>query len=287
MSKATDPTYLVFGDLHGRILPAFRLASAWARDHRVRVAALLQVGDLGYFPDPTRLDKATRRHAARDPMELGTSLVAQFNPQADTVFAEESVAEGLWFTQGNHEDFDALGQLVHGPGSTPDDFPVDAYQRVFCVRDGHVTVLPGGLRVGALWGVHAGEKGARKAPPPGCLRDRSGYQLAASSFDVLLTHDAPRDFVYANAGSHVIRYVIEEARPAFAFFGHYHPDELVRGKVGATEVAHLHGMELRDPGGAAEAGSVGVMRWSGTAGTFEYVDPAWLNTFTRDNWTYR
>ena len=47
--------YLIFGDLHGRILPAFRLAMAWEREHGLRLDGLLQVGDLGYFPDPARV----------------------------------------------------------------------------------------------------------------------------------------------------------------------------------------------------------------------------------------
>src|SRR5260370_20086573 len=64
-------TYLVFGDLHGRVLPAFKLAQAWAREHGVAVAGLLQVGDLGYFPDPSRFDKATKRHAAKNALEAG------------------------------------------------------------------------------------------------------------------------------------------------------------------------------------------------------------------------
>ncbi len=66
--------YLIFGDLHGRILPAFRLAMTWEREHGLRLDGLLQVGDLGYFPDPARLDKATARHAAADPLELGACL---------------------------------------------------------------------------------------------------------------------------------------------------------------------------------------------------------------------
>jgi hypothetical protein len=284
----TSWTYLVFGDLHGRVLPAFRLASAWARDHKETVAGLLQVGDLGFFPDPTRLDKATRRHAAADPMELGTQLVTEPNKQADAVFAEETVADGLWFTQGNHEDFEALALLTHGAGSGPDDFPVDAYRRVFCIRDGHVTVLPGGLRVAALWGVQSRAADAQRMDRfPGRIRDRSAWELTLSSFDVLLTHDAPRGFVYPAAGSNMIRLVIEEARPSFAFFGHYHPSELVIGRIGSTQVAHLHGLELRGPDGTAEEGSVGVLRWSGTAGTFEFVDARWLKSFTRHNWMYR
>src|SRR5215212_10759108 len=102
-------TYLVFGDLHGRILPAFKLAVAWQREHGTAVAGLLQVGDLGYFPDPQRLDKATLRHARDDPLELGSQLVAEPSREADEIFfGPESPPEGLWFTAGNHEDFDLL-----------------------------------------------------------------------------------------------------------------------------------------------------------------------------------
>ena len=68
-------TYLVFGDLHGRVLPAFRLALVWQREHEERVAGLLQVGDLGYFPDLGRLDRATRKHARNDDLELGVLQV--------------------------------------------------------------------------------------------------------------------------------------------------------------------------------------------------------------------
>src|SRR6187431_3132685 len=104
----SESLYLVFGDLHGRILPAFRLARAFARDHRVRLAGLLQVGDLGYFPDPTRLDRATQRYAEDDELELGAALIARSSAAADAVFAADCVPEALWFTAGNHEDFEAL-----------------------------------------------------------------------------------------------------------------------------------------------------------------------------------
>src|SRR5262245_48103138 len=122
-------TYLVFGDLHGRVLPAFRLALAWQREHGERVAGLLQVGDLVYFPDPSRLDKATRRHALHDPQELGAGQLANPGPEADALFAEPDLPEALWFTAGNHEDFEALEAVAHGGGHTPDDFPVDYYGR--------------------------------------------------------------------------------------------------------------------------------------------------------------
>jgi hypothetical protein len=43
------------------------------------------------------------------------------------VFAEDGLPEALWFTPGNHEDYDALELFAHGAGSSPEDFPVDIY----------------------------------------------------------------------------------------------------------------------------------------------------------------
>src|SRR5260370_12109410 len=82
MSRAMrSSTYLIFGDLHGRVLPAFKLAQAWSREHGVALAGLLQVGDLGYFPAPSRFDKATKRHAEKDSLESGVRPCAAPPPR--------------------------------------------------------------------------------------------------------------------------------------------------------------------------------------------------------------
>jgi hypothetical protein len=283
----SDYRYLVFGDLHGRVLPAFRLALAWQRDHGERLAGLLQVGDLGFFPDATRLDKATQRHAERDPLELGAQLIARRGRQADAVFAEPDLPEGMWFTAGNHEDYDALEELQHGAGSGAADFPVDFYHRVRCVRDGCVAVLPGGLRVAALWGIDGSAPNARRRAPAR-ISPRSAVHLSHDSFDVLLTHDSPRDAMIVDAGSDDVDLVIRLARPAFAFFGHYHgAGRLAACDYSPTEVFHLRGLELRGRGGAAEERSVGVLRWDGACGRFDYLAADWLSTFTRHNWIHR
>jgi hypothetical protein len=282
----TPSTYLVFGDLHGRVLPAFRLAQAWAREHGVALAGLLQVGDLGYFPDPGRFDRATKRHAEKDVLENGTRLVAEPSEEADAVFAGEPDPGALWFTAGNHEDYDALQDLERDAGGAADSFTVDAYGRVRCVRDGRVAALPGGLRVGALWGIDDRAPRARQRIPP---RARIGYRgtlaLTGARFDVLLTHESPRDAVLADSGSEEIGAVIRAARPAFAFFGHYHGTGCrVEGDFSGTRVYHLGHLELRS---RAEEGSVGMLTWDGSAGDFAYLDPAWLRTITRHNWMYR
>jgi hypothetical protein len=282
-------TYLVFGDLHGRVLPAFRLALAWQRDHGERLAGLLQVGDLGYFPDLSRLDNATCRYADKDAMELGVQLVVRPTLEADAVFSEADLPEALWFTAGNHEDHEALERLAHGPGCSPDDFPVDYYRRVRCLRDGRVAVLPGGLRVGALWGIDDKAPQARRSPGPrGRIRRRTATALCAGPFDVLLTHESPRDAMLLDSGSDAISAVIARAKPAFAFFGHYHgKGRLDQCDFGRTRAFHLAGLEFRGPGKTAEDRSVGVLRWDGSGGRFEYVAPSWLRTFSRHNWAHR
>jgi hypothetical protein len=279
-------TYLVFGDLHGRVLPAFRLAQAWAREHGRALAGLLQVGDLGAFADPGRFDSATRRHAARDALEGGVQLVARPSAEADAVFAEEPCPEALWFTAGNHEDYELLKDLERRAGRSADSFAVDAYDKVRCIRDGRVATLPGGLRVGALWGIDdRAPRARRRIPPRGKISHRGPVALSCARFDVLLTHESPRDAVLPESGSEAIGTVLRWARPALAFFGHYHrTGARVEGDFGGTQVYHLSHLELRS---RAEEGSVGVLTWAGGAGAFTYLDPAWLRTVTRHNWKHR
>jgi hypothetical protein len=281
-------TFLVFGDLHGRVLPAFRLAAYWSREFRTPLDGILQVGDLGYFPDLSRLDKATIRHAADDPLELGVQDVIRPTALADAVFAEPTCTPAVWFTAGNHEDFEELERLAHGHANFP-HFPVDHYCKVNAIQDGEVATLPGGLRVAAVWGVD-GQQSTRRTnlPHRGYIRERSVDRLLHEPFDVLLCHDAPYSAKRAGFGSKQLAMLIDLAQPKFAFFGHYKgagSRSLV--SFGSAEVCHLAGFELRGRGGTAEAGSVGVLRWEDGEGEFEYLDPDWLATFTRHNWKWR
>jgi hypothetical protein len=279
-------TYLVFGDLHGRVLPAFKLAQAWSREHGVAVDSLLQVGDLGVFADPADFDEATRRHAGKGTRAGGVRLVAGPGAEADAVFADGLCPPALWFTAGNHEDYELLKRLERRAGREADSFAADAYGRLRCVRDGRVPTLPGGLRVGALWGIDDRAPRARERIPPRARISRRGTEaLGGATFDVLLTHESPRDAVLAGSGSEEVGAVIRRARPALAFFGHYHrTGRPIDGDWGPTRVYHLSHLELDS---RAEEASVGVLTWDGGAGTFAYLDPAWLRTVTRHNWRHR
>jgi hypothetical protein len=279
-------TYLVFGDLHGRVLPAFKLAQAWSREHGVALAGLLQVGDLGDCPDSGRSDKATNRRVGKHSLEGGIRLIAEPSEEADAVFAGEPCPGALWFTAGNHEDYELLKGRERRAGREADSFVVDAYGKVRCIRDGHVAELPGGLRVGALWGVDDRAPRAReRIPPRGKISHRGTVALSDARFDVLLAHESPRDAILEGSGSANIVAVIRSAQPAFTFFGHYHrTGRRVEGDFGATRVYHLSHLELCS---RAEEGSVGVLTWHGGAGDFAYLDPVWLRTVTRNNWKHR
>ena len=271
-------TYLVFGDLHGRVLPAFKLAQAWAREHGVAVAGLLQVGDLGDFPD-----EGAKGGGRKDALENGMRLVAQPSEEADAVFAESGCPAALWYTAGNHEDYELLAAWERGAGRDADSFAGDAYGRLRCIRDGRVAALPGGLRVGALWGVDPRTR--RRIPPRSRISQRSATALSAAAFDVLLAHESPSDAIHADSGSTAIGDVIRAACPAFAFFGHYHgTGRKVEGDFGPTRVYHLSHLELDS---RAEEGSVGVLTWGEGGSDFAYLDPAWLRTVTRHNWKSR
>jgi hypothetical protein len=179
-----------------------------------------------------------------------------------------------------------LKDLERGAGRWADNFVADAYGRLRCVRDGHVPGLPGGLRVGALWGIDDVAPRARKRIPPRARISHHGTaSLSRARFDVLLAHELPRDAVLQDSGSEDIGAVIRCARPAFAFFGDYlGTGRRVEGDFGATRVYHLSHLELRS---RAEEGSVGVLTWDDGAGEFAYLDPAWLRTVTRHNWKHR
>jgi hypothetical protein len=253
-------TFLVFGDLHGRVLPAFRLAQAWSREHGTALAGLLQVGDL-------------------DDRPAGAGLLARPDAEADAVFADPLCPAALWFTAGNHEDYDLLKERApRRPGGG--QFPGR------CLRQAALRPRRPRRRAAGR-AARGGVVGHRRPRPPAdtAARPPQPPQRGGARFDVLLTHESPRDAVHADSGSDDIDAVIRAARPAFAFFGHYHrTGRQVEGDFGATRVYHLSHLELDS---RAEEASAGVLTWEGGAGDFAYVDPAWLHTVTRSNWRQR
>ena len=148
--------------------------------------------------------------------------------------------------------------------------------------------MPGSLRMGAVWGIDDKAPNARRRTPErGRIRDRSLTALTGTAFDVLISHDGPRDAVLACSGSEGLGSLIAVSRPTFAFFGHYGSRfGRVEVTTGPTQVYQMAGFEMRRGGACAEEGSVGLLNWEDGARTFEYLDGTWLWGFTRHNWRH-
>src|SRR3954464_9562903 len=99
--------FAVFGDIHGRIALMITMARLWEQQTGLRLAGILQVGDMGAFPDTARLDDATARMARNDPDELGFASYCVQTEEGERYLGGPSVPVTV-FIRGNHEDFDYL-----------------------------------------------------------------------------------------------------------------------------------------------------------------------------------
>lgn len=285
----------VFADLHGRALLAFMLCARWQRETGERVAAILQAGDLGAYPDEARLDRATRRHAQADPAELG--FMRDFVESRDDVtsrLAETTCP--MIFVRGNHEDHTWLDAVERGAGTAP-IFPIDIYQRIYCLRTGMpYTIAEDDARLTVL-GV------GRIASPPGANNSTAAkyaqaaelerlYTLGPAQVDVLLTHDVPpTNFNRRSLGMQEIRLALDEYRPAYHIYGHtdepYRREQDVNGVTTAIRMADLN-WDRRSPGAPLHAGVMGILRWRDRSDhSFDVVDAPWLLEYSANAWRWR
>lgn len=283
----------VFADVHGRILLAFTLCARWERETGERIDLMLQAGDLGVYPEMTSLDKATQRHAQADATELGFSEhFLRHDVEVAALLARTSC--DLVFVRGNHEDhawLDAREAQSIGP-----IFPIDAYRRIWCLKTGEPYTFRSGdtetitvVGVGRV-GAPVGEREVRKAKYIQQNELERIYELDEQQFDVLLTHDAAHDDMSLGFGVEEIRLLLDQAKPAYHFFGHYGGSCLVRpdrnGSTLSCKLADLH-WDPTDRGKRLEAGSMGILRWRHRNDyTFEVIDAPWLREYTAHTWRY-
>jgi predicted phosphodiesterase len=204
------------GDIHGAMDRLYQDVFAFEASLGVRFDYVLHVGDFGVWPDPSRIDKATRHHDG--PGDFSLWLRENRAAPRPTVFIK-----------GNHEDFawlDARHDAELLPGLT--------YLRNGCTVD--IEDQTGTLRVGGVGGCYGPSDYRRRS-------DRlQGYakrhytadeieRLSGSgAVDIVLTHDAPAGvcferhrrgagYVSEAAGLDVL---LPRVRPRVCFFGHHH-----------------------------------------------------------------
>ena len=279
----------VFADLHGRILLAFKLCARWQRETGEQVDLILQAGDLGAFPDEARLDKATIKHAQADPTELGF-LNDFLYARPEVAAALEQTTCPMLFVRGNHEDhawLDALERQADAPL-----FPVDAYQRIFCLKTGVPYTFSKGAETITLLGIgRIAEASNHKPKHIQPYELEKLYQLAPQfAPDVLLTHDSAKDAIFAGSGMDEIRLILDRYRPSYHFFGHYGgPCRQGIDANGSTTFCKLADLtwDVTDRGKVIEEGSMGLLRWtSAEQHSFEVLDQPWLKEYTAFRWKY-
>jgi len=284
----------VFADVHGRILLCFTLCARWQRETGERLDLILQAGDLGAYPDRTRLDKATIRHAERDPSELGfLDDFASYRADVATVLAQTQCP--LIFVRGNHEDHAWLDSLeTQTEGAL---YPVDAYERIFCLKTGVPYTHHGGDEAVTILGIGriGPPTGEQQPHKPKYIQEHEQervYRLGRprQNFDILLSHDSARDFVTPGYGMDEIRLALDAYKPVYHVYGHTErPVDLRRDANGTTlscKMSDLH-WDPAERGQRLEAGAMGILRWRNRSDHhLEVVDAPWLHAYTAHTWRH-
>lgn len=269
------------GDLHGRVFHALAIAATWPRRSGRTFDALIQVGDLGAFPDPDRLDAATNRFAEEDPTELDFSrlLHAEGRLAESLQRMKEQALPSIHFIRGNHDDDAWLQRLLQQRSETVVD--VDPFGLFKYVADGAILTF-GDQWIAFLGGIETSEPVEHSIDPDAYDRlDRQG----SGAINILVTHDAPygisTGFHGQTQGSREITTLIEWLQPTFHIAGHYHHMNGPR-LYGRTTYLGLNIVlppVRRDPVGQAQPGCMAVL--DTTAGSIQFVTDPWLADFDR------
>jgi predicted phosphodiesterase len=291
----------VFGDVHGHLRLMFQLCRLWQLEHCAQLDGVFLCGDLGFFPNLSRLDKATRQFGARDPEELGFArfFLQPESPERDDLLEKilqgepgdlNTVAARIIWCHGNHEDFKELARLV-GSATTA---PVDRFGALEWIRSGSIEEVAG-IRVGAVGG---GPERADAAPPGfgshgvwKTVTEAACDELRHEEFDVLITHCGPTAVPGLEAsGSELISDLLRSSKALYHFYSH-HETPHAPATIGTTRSFWLTDVNFDRAyrGGASRgrvhSGCMGILGWSHREDhEFQIVDEPWIDGVTGVNW---
>lgn len=275
----------------------YALAALYERHEGRRLDGLLQVGDIGAFPDTARLDSATRKHAAHDPDELGFQDYIRRTPESERVLGAAN-APRAFLVRGNHEDFQYLQGF-----KTPT--AMDPWGALTYLPDGSVLDIGDvdcPVRLGAFGGIHppVEQRGRGKAARQAHRRAQSKADHDPRYFsereidrafpntdvDVLLTHAGPACEALSQ-GSAYLESLGHRLSPRVHLFGHHH--EVVEPCTGPGD-SLLVGLEhlAFEPSGRLKYGGWGILTYSQDGHEFTFCSASqmpWLASLTRE--TYR
>jgi Icc-related predicted phosphoesterase len=210
------------GDVPGKVFNAIAVAAMWQAIKGERFDLLIQLGDLGAYPDPDRFDEAAKRYLELDSSVQGFKSLLQAEGRRAELLRKmrESFAGPIYFLRGNHEDFEYLNGLEMD--KTSEAAPVDPFDLYRFVPDGTVIEF-GDTRIAFLGGIETKVPDARSF-------DGEAYEaldaMGTGAFDILVTHEPPYGigvgFRGNLQGSKMVTSLIERTQPTFHLSGHLH-----------------------------------------------------------------
>jgi hypothetical protein len=288
-------TIAVAGDVHGHLTLLYRVLRRFEQEEGEEIDLVLQVGDLGAFPPPFRLDRATARFAEKDPDELGFASYYAGEGEAEEVFgpyAEEARRFGadLWFIRGNHEDFVFLDETA---GKSREPVPVDANGKILYLASGAVGELRRGdlsLRVAGLGGIRAESGPARVSGTEHYSREEVRRLSRVGAVDIFLSHEPPLGAArslhprYEEAGSPEVAAYLRENPPAYHFCGHYHEPGGALVASPPTKSFELNAVNFWKPH-RLNPRCLGILRWtSAQRSSFSFLEAPWLAEYNKSNY---
>ncbi len=252
----------IFGDVHDNLPGMYELCAIWQKESKEHIDLVLQTGDMGLWSSFEQMDKATKKHFAKDESELASAVYLS---------GQQIAPIKTWFIHGNHENFPLLKQK--------EGLAVDPTGRIIFLVTGSVRQFRKGnevLRVAALGGIEyrfgkfplpSNERVQKYLHPPSLEL----LQKESPQVDVLLLHDAPLNKGLRKkfpTGSKRLTELIEAMQPRFMFYGHYDdpPEPFYLGPTfcAGTNFAEARRVPNRD-------GAMGILRtdpWQ-----FQFVEP--------------
>ena len=147
LDKHSSDFYLLLGDLHGNIKAALILAIRLQTLFQVRLKAIFQVGDFGFWPTGMAAKLLDPHYKKEDSLDLFEfkqgAMLDNFFSRGQTEF--ERLTAPLYFIRGNHEDFAQLNLLSPM-------IPSEVITRVYYLPDYFRGVIEG-LRIAAVGGI--------------------------------------------------------------------------------------------------------------------------------------
>ena len=274
----------VFGDLHGKIKLAYKLCHRWQIENKTKLDLILQVGDLGVWPDSSKLDKATARFAAKEPMELGFQEFLEGSEELDDLFYDKDngVAADLYFCKGNHEDFDFLKEnKSRQPASS-----VDAYQKLNYISNGRSFIFGKGnskVAIAALGGLDKEiVKDPGRKPKDVYFTDKELQELRLQkNIDILLTHQG---YDLHGIVSERLTRAVKDLNPAYHFFGHKHVESEL-GNNDHTVMVEMNLLEFKRKSGRLTRKGFGILYWEDKDNhLFSFIEDPWLEEYTKFTW---